>query len=32
MRVENVAGTLYTQVEMEYDLTGRRTAKRAHRR
>ncbi|EPD0847961.1 RHS repeat-associated core domain-containing protein [Salmonella enterica] len=32
VRVENVAGTLYTQVEMEYDLTGRRTAKRAHRR
>ncbi|ECY9927598.1 hypothetical protein F7786_19735 [Salmonella enterica subsp. enterica] len=30
--MENVEGTLYTQVEMEYDLTGRRTAKRAHRR
>lgn len=32
VRVENVEGTLYTQVEMEYDLLGRRTAKRAHRR
>ncbi|ECF5807423.1 RHS repeat domain-containing protein [Salmonella enterica subsp. enterica] len=32
VRVEHVEGTLYTQVEMAYDLTGRRTAKRAHRR
>ncbi|EBZ5774907.1 hypothetical protein EC412_22075, partial [Salmonella enterica subsp. enterica serovar Redlands] len=32
VRVKNVAGTLYTQVEMEYDLMGRRTAKRAHLR
>ncbi|EJX0633973.1 HNH endonuclease [Salmonella enterica] len=32
VRVENVRGTLYTQVEMEYDLLGRRTLKRAQRR
>ncbi|HED5889457.1 TPA: hypothetical protein R5S02_004746, partial [Salmonella enterica] len=32
VKVENVRGTLYTQVEMEYDLLGRRTLKRAHHR
>ncbi|EAW1503131.1 hypothetical protein A0P77_19145 [Salmonella enterica] len=32
VRVENVRGTLYTQVGMEYDLLGRRTMKRAHHR
>ncbi|EBS7636327.1 hypothetical protein CDR68_21705 [Salmonella enterica] len=32
VKVENVRGTLYAQVEMEYDLLGRRTLKRAHHR
>ncbi|EEM8097204.1 hypothetical protein DER63_20255 [Salmonella enterica] len=32
VRVENVRGTLYTRVEMEYDLLGRRMVKRAHHR
>ncbi|ELO81637.1 hypothetical protein SEEERB17_020811 [Salmonella enterica subsp. enterica serovar Enteritidis str. SARB17] len=32
VRVENISGTQYTQVEMAYDLLGRRTQKRAHRR
>ncbi|ASG11551.1 hypothetical protein BVE79_23815 [Salmonella enterica] len=32
VRVESVRGTLYTQVEMEYDLLGRRTVKRAYHR
>ena len=32
VKVENVRGTVYTQVEMEYDLLGRRTLKRARHR